>query len=1011
MRYLLIVLALFTLATNIGSEENTDADALILAAQHDFQEQHFSDAASKSKEALALFDRKQDRAGSALAAYTLGMACSKIGRYFEAEGALRQSLKLHQELGDRPNEGFDLTMLAYIAMKQGDYDKSLDLTHQALAIHESLGAKKGIANCYRIIGNVYQYQGDHDKATEFSQRSLDLATEIGDKAGQAESLRNLGGVQWRLSNFDQALDYYAKALSIANEIGDKKTQSMIIGNTGLIYWNRGQPDEALKYFERCNALALEIGDLQTVATNLLNMGALHNDLEEYGKAQETLEKSLAMAQQIGDKGLQSAALDTLGTVHMYLGEMDLALDLTRQAAAIAEEIHEKRTLAYDLKSMAAIYGTLQKYNDALTALKKALHLYEELEEKRGIAAILNDTAFIYLLQKKYDDALPLYERASALAIEMKSDSMRQDSLRGLGWIYFAKKDMEQAEQYFSQSIELCRKSERPEGVWQSLYGKGLTLRDTHRNDEAIVLMKEAVDIIEKARNQVQLSEQKAAYFEEKLDVYEDLVRLLIASNNTADAFEYAQRSKARAFLDNLAEARIDPERNMDAALRKTKKDILKNLLQIQQDIQGQEEADSVDTAEISRLVEKRTDLEKKLDDLALEIRKKEPRLTALQYPPPIGLAAAKDLLDQKSVLLEYLIGKRACFLFVITSNDLKVHVLPPQSKLAAQISDLREALSKPEPVWESSGGWHTKYTKLAYEVYSELVAPVASELKRKERILIAPDGILNYLPFECLLMEPVKTKGDPDFSQLAYFGAQFEIQYAPSISVLAALKNNQPDSSPTRRKELLAFADPKVNSKAASTSQVRGGTGLVDLPNAVHEVENIARLFPSDQVKILEGAQASEQNVKKTNLAEYKRLHFASHGAINEERPQLSALVLSSEGHSEDGYLTTQEIFDLHLDADLVVLSACRTGLGRQIRGEGVMGLSRAFLRAGASSVLASLWDVYDESTADFMTDFYKNIKSVPKSAALKEARLQLIHSHTFSHPYYWAPFVLIGNQ
>ncbi|HSP06770.1 MAG TPA: CHAT domain-containing protein, partial [Acidobacteriota bacterium] len=315
------------------------------------------------------------------------------------------------------------------------------------------------------------------------------------------------------------------------------------------------------------------------------------------------------------------------------------------------------------------------------------------------------------------------------------------------------------------------------------------------------------------------------------------------------------------------------------------------------------------------------------------------------------------------------------------------------------------------PAWQTSEGSYTKYAHLAEQLYRELVAPAEQNLKHVQRLIIAPDGILNYLPFESLLRKSAPASGI-DFSSLPYLTNDFEIEYAPSSTVFAALKIHE--GAMEAPNELLAFADPGKPAAEPARGKTRSSRGdYPPLPNARLEVEGIARLFPPEKVAIFEGQAASEEKLKKMKLTEYKRLHFASHGVIDEQNPEFSSILLSTpQKGAEDGYLMTQEIFDLKLNADLVVLSACKTGLGRQIRGEGIMGLSRAFLCAGASSVLASLWNVPDASTAQFMTDFYRSMvtKGMSKTEALKKARLELIRSGKFSHPYYWAPFVLIGN-
>jgi CHAT domain-containing protein len=216
---------------------------------------------------------------------------------------------------------------------------------------------------------------------------------------------------------------------------------------------------------------------------------------------------------------------------------------------------------------------------------------------------------------------------------------------------------------------------------------------------------------------------------------------------------------------------------------------------------------------------------------------------------------------------------------------------------------------------------------------------------------------------------------------------------------------------------LIAFADPALTNASGNSlnSTVREWAGsLGPLPYARNEVKAISKLYPGNQSALFFGQDASEDQVKNMNLQKYRYIHFASHGLIDEENPQYSALVLASKpGSSEDGFLTLREVFDLQFNADLVVLSACKTGLGKQIRGEGVSGLSRAFLSAGTSEVLVSLWNVYDASTSEFMVSFYKNLenKKMSHPAALKQARIEMIHSGKFNHPYYWSPFVLIGDN
>jgi CHAT domain-containing protein len=468
-----------------------------------------------------------------------------------------------------------------------------------------------------------------------------------------------------------------------------------------------------------------------------------------------------------------------------------------------------------------------------------------------------------------------------------------------------------------------------------------------------------------------------------------------------EAFEFAQRAKARSFLDMLAEAKIEPDAKVDPVLKHKKKVILAELVSIQKDIESGYEQQNFDRKKAELLSKKRNELDVEYTNLMLEIRKQNPGYAELEYSQPLMLSAAQQMLDGQTILLEYFIGETNSFLFAITNNDVHTYNLPDEKKLTEQILRMRESLQNPKD---------NRYQTISAVLYSELLSPIEDQLDKKIQILIAPDGPLNYLPFECLI-GPKNTQGES--VTIPFLALQFDIFYVPSMSVLKAVREKP---SSTGQKELIAFANPMFikSRKDENPIQVRGwASDLGPLPNAKKEVQEIATLYPAEDVSILVGEDASEKNVKTMKLDHYRKVHFASHGLIDEQKPEFSALLLSADQQrEEDGFLTMREVFDLRLDADLVVLSACKTGLGENIRGEGVAGLARAFLVAGTSAVLVSLWDVYDRTTAEFMKAFYINMeqKNMSKAEALKQVRTAMIHSKS-SHPYYWAPFVLIGKN
>ncbi len=348
------------------------------------------------------------------------------------------------------------------------------------------------------------------------------------------------------------------------------------------------------------------------------------------------------------------------------------------------------------------------------------------------------------------------------------------------------------------------------------------------------------------------------------------------------------------------------------------------------------------------------------------------------------------------------------FLFVVTREGLTVRRLAPAGEILELVRRLRELLE--EPGRRARG----RLEVTARRAYDLLVAPAVEVLERKQNLLIAPDLDLYYLPFEVL--RPAEG---------GYLVSRWAVSYIPSATVLESLRSERRGTDGTgQRKEYVAFADPvapRTAAEGASATEVDERRGLGEkivrqwqpLPGARDEVSQVVRLFAPDEVAVYLGADATEENIKRNPwVSTARRLHFASHAFVDEQQPAYSGLLLSAdEAGNEDGLLQAHEIFDLRLAADLVVLSACETGLGKQVRGEGLIGLTRAFMFAGARRIVVSLWSVSDRSTEKLMVHLYRNLKAgLGAGAALRRAKLELIREGAFSHPYHWAPFILVGD-
>jgi CHAT domain-containing protein len=643
------------------------------------------------------------------------------------------------------------------------------------------------------------------------------------------------------------------------------------------------------------------------------------------------------------------------------------------------------------------------------------------------------------------------------------------SLSNIGGAYFALGEYDTALDYFTQALRINRMLGSKGTEAGTLYGMALVERARGNLAEARSRAEESLNIIESLRGEVPTQDWRALFLARNQDYYEFYTDLLMRLHQRGPskgydlaALQASARARARSLLELLAESRVDVEQGIAPELKQRERAAYSRIAWVQSRLIAAYSQPKPDQSQIAALEEELKKADAERERLNMEIRQKHPRYADLQYPAPLGLKAVQSLLDDRTLLLEYAIGRDASFLFAVTGSDFLVARLPPASAIADRVEALRATItSRPQ---RAALGKQINHSR---ELYRQLIEPAGKLLAGKRKLIVVPSGVLYYLPFEVLL-----TAGEERTLAAAVSGGwpylirDYAISYVPSAGVLASLRG-RPEERPGSRKTFLAFADPAYGNEAVAggdvlRSQLRGAFGegrswnLGRLAESRREVEQIAGLYPRDQVSVLLGERATEENVKTAGrLGQYRFIHFATHGLLNEERPPYSGLILSLPGaggagvpaaqkpertgprpaggvpqpatdkpeaaagpparavgpQREDGLLQVYEVFNLKLNADLVVLSACETGLGKEVKGEGLIGLTNAFLYAGTPSVLVSLWNVHDRSTADLMVGFYQQLgRAQDKAEALRQAKLKLIQNEQYAHPYYWAPFILIGE-
>jgi CHAT domain-containing protein len=500
-----------------------------------------------------------------------------------------------------------------------------------------------------------------------------------------------------------------------------------------------------------------------------------------------------------------------------------------------------------------------------------------------------------------------------------------------------------------------------------------------------------------------LEELRAKYLgtDKRIDAYHYLINLLVTylqsnpeKEYRLEAYNYLEKAKARSFLDSLVLSRIDINQGIDPELLNREKELMNDHSKLISKLLAAEHAPEEKNLILEQIKEK----ENEMDTLTSEMRTKSPAYAAIN-PEIITIKEIQEtLLENNTAFFEYCIGKDHSYAFVITKKDLKIFPIPERDKIKKTVSDYLKDISDKD----------NKNFQAGYELFKTLVLPGLE--KNIKTIIFIPDDILHFLPFETLITK--KEKDD-------WLIKNFKIAYAPSVSSLREIIHRKKLYKKKPQMNILALGDPDFGylenggneNDAIKEFFSNESINLSRLKYSGRELDEISTLFDKSKQKIFKREYASKEQLKNNTLGEFKIIHFATHSIIDDKIPSRSSIVLSFKNQNEDGLLQMREIYNLKLNSDLVTLSACETGLGEFIRGEGIEGINRAFFSAGTSAVLMSLWAVNDQASCQLMERFYRHLKSSESIMdALRKVKLEMIDSGVLSHPYYWAGFIVSGK-
>jgi len=826
-----------------------------------------------------------------------------------------------------------------------------NIYYDAIGIYRNIGDERGVSEILGGLGLVYT-NIDYDTSLVYYKDALEVREKVDDRVLIGNTLNSIGSLYYGVfENYPLALNYLDRAEKVRTDLGDSLNLGRTIHTKASTLEKLGQDEQAIKYFRRSIELNQLSGDKVRIAESLLKIGTILNDLSKYADALVSMEKALEIYREIDEKSGISDALNQIGFVYLKMGDYNTALEKFNEAIKITKEQKDQWGLAGIYNNMAIMLQNVGRTEKALDYYKSALAIYEELKDQGNILVALNNIGTTYFDMKDYSTAEEYHKKGLNLSRELKDRDQEANYLLNLGNDQNLQGKADEALVNYKAGFEIARKLNNPELTWKLIAGLAENYETTGEYEKVIELNDTALKIIEGLRSTLPGDEFKATYMAKERYVYEDIIDLLETLH---------EKDRTRGY-DKLAF--LYAEQSKSRVL-----------------------LDMLSKAELTFI--------------------NDPGKGNLRNPEPVSIDEAKALCtDKNTVILEYSVGDSSSCLWVITQSDYKLFKLPRRKKLQEQIETIRFSLL------DRQQGISDFFTNAGSILYEELIKPAESFLTKKSKLIIIPDGVLNYLPFEVLLTENKKPTANIPYSDLPFLVKKYPVSYGQSASVLKAIISKSEEATIQRAvgKKLLAIGDP-LYEDTLFNEQVK----YPRLEFSGKEIENIASSFSAGSSEIYLRNRATEENLKRNgDLNGFNYLHFATHGLIDEDKPDLSSIVLTTTKNSgEDGLLQATEIFNLKLNADLVVLSACQTGLGKLVRGEGMVGLTRAFMYAGTPSVMVSLWSVSDMSTAALMGEFYKNLikNKLSKTDALRKAQLTLMSDEKYAHPFYWAPFILIGD-
>lgn len=990
---------------------------------------------------------------------------SKIGLFYISLGKMQNALKFLEESlshfkseKNRFGEAKTLEAIGQVYSSTGQDRQALDFYEQALAIWRLDKRANKLLNLEAFVlaqmGSAYTSLGEKQKALELYSQALSQSRASGSRIREAYTLGRIGRAHEIFGEKQKALDSYKQALDIQQASGDLQGELTTLSMVSGVHSNLGEFQEALYLLNRTLTLRRTVKDRPGEANTLRAISSVYKLLGEYRLSLDSYNRALEIWRALESQNGEAQTLADIANVNRLIGEYEEALKSSKQLRELYRNLGNRLEEANVLSTIGRIHESMGQPEQVLESANEMLSMSRTMDSRFLEGAAFAMITRAHHLSGDYPKALESSTRALELLRLVRWGNSEANILTVVGMVHSSLGQPQQAVDAYNQELILRRSAGDRVGEADALFKLAQVERDRDNLHAARTHIEAALEIVESLRTKVASQDLRVSYLASVYKYYElhiDLLMQLHKYQPTAGydalALEASERARARGLLELLTEAKADIRQGVAPELLKQERSLQEQLdaLEKQRLELFSDKYNYVDVATgnpdrkvVQENLEKQSiALVAQYREVQSQIRATSPRYASLTQPQPLSLAQIQQqVLDEDTLLLEYSLGEKHSYLWAVTKTTITAHVLPKRSEVEAAAKGFRDVLT--DPTLRNSS---IKWSRAGLPLTQMLLGPVAAQLGRK-RLLVVGDGLLQYVPFAALPAPSAAKVAKPGStgSEVPLL-VEHEIVSSPSASTLAVLRNEFKERK-LAPKTVAVLADPvfdtddsRIKSKASTTVTPKGspvtsidtllaqralersadisGVKFHRLPFTSQEAQLIQKLVPASISRQAVGFAANRTTATSPELAQYRIVHFATHGLLDSVNPELSGVVFSlldQKGGAQNGYLRLHEVFNLKLGAELVVLSACRTGLGRQVNGEGLVGLTRGFMYAGAPRVAVSLWSVNDGATARLMGKFYEAMlkKGLRPAAALRAAQLEMQKEGQV--PYSWAGFVLQGE-